>query len=301
MSVAVVDESDLELEVAAPGPVFGVSYDLDAERYHELDALGSGDVKELATRSPAHFIARREARGGKSTEARVRGFATHLAILEPEKYEGAVAVVPADAPDRPTAAMLNAKERTPASERRVAFWRDFDAAAAGRVVISAATHDAVRRMSDSVRRHPAARALLEAGAREVSLLWRDEATGTDAKARVDWLRPEIAAVDVKTTTDASLRGFPREAARYGYVIQAAHYELGARAVLRKPFDFWTWIAVEPEPPYAVGVYAADPPQVERAIEIVERAYALHARCRAAGAWPAYSDLIEPISLPEWAF
>lgn len=300
MSVGFSDESNV-VEADVPAPTGCVAYNLDAEVYHALEALGSGDVKELATRSPAHYRARRAAGDARTTEAKARGTATHLAILEPERYDEAIAVVPADAPDRPTPAMVNAKDPSHSSVRRVAFWRDFDAAAAGRIVIPAATHDAVRRMSDAVRQHPAARELLAVGAREVSLLWRDASTGTDCKARIDWLRPEIAAVDVKTTRDASPQGFPREAARYGYVIQAAHYELGARAVLRKPFDFWAWIAVEPEPPYAVGVYAADPPQVERAIEIVERAYALHARCRAAGAWPAYSDLIEPISLPEWAF
>ena len=51
----------------------------------------------------------------------------------------------------------------------------------------------------AVRRHPLAGAvLLASGEPEVSFYWIDAATGVTCRARVDWLVPGKALIDVKT-------------------------------------------------------------------------------------------------------
>jgi exodeoxyribonuclease VIII len=57
--------------------------------------------------------------------------------------------------------------------------------------------------------------------------------------------------------------------------------------------------VEKKPPFAVGVYAADEQMIERGYETAMRDLQTLAECKASGRWPAYSDRIEPISLPAW--
>jgi hypothetical protein len=52
-------------------------------------------------------------------------------------------------------------------------------------------------------------------------------------------------------------------------------------------------------PYAVAVYAADAEMIAAGAQTAARDLDVLATCKAAGAWPGYSDQIEPISLPPW--
>lgn len=271
--------------LAATQPVFtpGVRYDMPEAEYHALPALGSGDVSRLH-RSAAHYRAKADA-DDESTDAQVIGTAIHLAVLEPARFAAEVVVSPAF------------NRRTNAGKADAEAWALVHA---GRVVLEQDDYDIAQRCGDAVRAHPAARALLAEGAPEVTLQWIDEATGTPCKARLDWLRPDMGVVDLKSTRDAAPAGFARSIATFGYARQAAHYSRGVRAVLGVDMPFWTFIAVEKEPPFAVGVYVLDDESMAAAGAQVEAAYARHAECRASGRWPAYSDLIQTISLPRWA-
>jgi hypothetical protein len=57
--------------------------------------------------------------------------------------------------------------------------------------------------------------------------------------------------------------------------------------------------VEKKAPYAVAVYAADAEMIAAGAQTAARDLDVLATCKAAGAWPGYSDQIEPISLPPW--
>jgi hypothetical protein len=268
-------------------PVFpeasGIDYAMPQADYLALDAIGSSDIKRLL-RSPAHYQAGR-ARSAEPTDAMVIGTAIHLAVLEPERF--ALEVV-----QRPTF-----DRRTTTGKAAFAAWT---AEHAGRLALDAEDFDTVRRSADSVLAHPAARALLSEGAPEVSLRWDDPATATPCRARFDWLRPDLGAIDLKSTRDASPAGFPREIAQHGYHLQAAHYDMGAQAVLGQPLPYWIFIAIEKEAPYAVGVYSLDRESIDAASVRVADALARWRAATDSGRWPAYSDLIDPITLPKWA-
>jgi hypothetical protein len=267
--------------VNAPEKLAGsVSYDMPAEQYHAINALGSGDVQRIL-RSPAHY----QAGPGASTDARDLGTAIHTAVLEPHLIDATVAVSP------------KFDRRTTAGKAAAAA---FDAEHAGRLILEQADFDTVLRVRDAVHAHAGARTLLAQGAREVTLQWADPDTGCPAKARLDWLRPDGGCVDLKSTRDASPAAFRRAIANYGYHVQAAHYDHGSQHVLGAPFPYWIWIAVEKEPPYGVGVYVLDRNDIDRTQPRVRAAYERWAQCNESGVWPAYSSLIEPITLPEWA-
>ena len=120
------------------------------------------------------------------------------------------------------------------------------------------------------------------------------------RSRPDWLLDDGSViVDLKTTEDASPRGFQRSVAQYAYHQQAAWYLHGleqASGICPAQFVF---VAVEKKPPYAVGVYAADAEMIKAGWEAAERNLERIAECRAANHWPGYGEDIQPISLPPW--
>lgn len=261
----------------------GIAYGMPEAVYRAIPALGSSDVKALL-RSPAHYRAGAEA-DSESTEAQVLGTAIHLGVLEPERFEREVLEAPA------------ANRRTNAGREAVA---EFERANPGAIILPEAAYLTVLHAVDAVRSHPAAAYLLEAGQPEVVLQWLDPETGTPCKARLDWLRPDLSVVDLKSARDASPGGFSRACASFGYAIQQAHYLRGARAVLQAEPPMFAFVAVEKDPPSAVGVYVLEDHAVAAADARVSEAMRRYSECRAADAWPAYSDLIQTITLPRWA-
>jgi exodeoxyribonuclease VIII len=101
-------------------------------------------------------------------------------------------------------------------------------------------------------------------------------------------------VDLKTTTDASPKGFAKSVAQWRYHIQQNHYLAGTFA------ERFVFIAVEKTYPYAVGVYELD--ETAALHGEAERRNNLQtiADCRAIAEWPGYGNTIQPLSLPNWA-
>lgn len=154
------------------------------------------------------------------------------------------------------------------------------------------------RLAASVRRHRLASAILSQGKPEVSFYWIDAETGITCRGRVDWLR-DNAIVDMKTTKDASPRGFAKDAANYRYDMQADYYTDGIEAVTgqRLPFLF---LCVENTAPYLVAVYQLDEDAMARGARDNAEARRLYAQCESANEWPGYSPEIETLHLPRWA-
>jgi hypothetical protein len=146
---------------------------------------------------------------------------------------------------------------------------------------------------------------------ELSAFWVDEETGVHCKCRpdflalkpgTDWLVENLLGiVDVKSCCDASVEGFGRSIASYGYDVQAAYYQDGIYQItgLRLPFYF---LAIEKDAPNAVAVYRASEAMIEVGRKKYRAALQLMRWCGEHGYWPGYqpSGEIEDISLPGWA-
>jgi len=259
-----------------------VIHDLPHDEYLAAAGLSSTGLRELL-RSPAHFVASRTA-PRKPTEALVLGTAIHLGVLEPDRFASEVV-------ERP-----KFDRRTKIGKADAETW---DATNAGRIGLDADALADVRACVESVHAHPAAARLLADGRPEVSVLWADEDSGVACKARLDWWRDDGVIVDLKTTDDASPTAFARTVARYGYHVQAAWYARAA-AALGRPAPAFVFVAVEKTAPFAVGCYALDPEAMDAGRARVADALSTYEWCARASVWPAYSTLIESISLPAWA-
>lgn len=257
---------------------------LSNEAYHALKAVSASQIKVLG-RSPLHYFDQfladdREPR--EQTDAMRRGTALHTAVLEPELWDSTIAVPPHTF-DRRTKV---------GKERAEAFATENE----GKLVLSRDDADDVRRMADAVRRHPAARFLLELpGRREASYTWEDPTTGLACKTRPDWHSDNsFAVVDLKTTRDASREEFAKSIANLDYHIQAAW---NRRALGKERF---LTIAVENTRPWAVAVYPASAAMLAAGERRIDRAMEQLEECWRTGVWPGYGDLIsEEIELPGW--
>ena len=168
-------------------------------------------------------------------------------------------------------------------------------------------------MAEAVLDNKGARAILESeGDVEVSMWWEltgyvaGEGESADSvvacRGRVDKLATNadgLVIADLKTTQDASPRGFASSAAKFGYRLQGGAYADGIEHITgeRPPVVF---IAVEKEPPHLVGLYSLNEWDIDAGRVKWREAVDLLATCRHRNEWPAYSPDIQPLDLPAWA-
>ena len=247
------------------------------EQYHADPAVSASHLHAIA-RSPYHYWSRYLDSNRKPVEptAAMRlGSLVHCAVLEPDELHNRYAI----GPDRRSNAGKEQAERM---------------AAAGIEAVTGSDMALAQSMAASVRRHPAAAALLAQGKAEQSFWWDDATTGLLCKCRPDWYYG-TTVVDLKTTTDASPSGFARSIATFRYHVQASHYLTGLHGAER-----FVFIAVEKTAPYAVAVYELDAAAMAAGDELRQRDMRVIADCQATKEWPGYGDDCQTLSLPSWA-
>ena len=256
--------------------------------YHAHPAVSKSHL-DLIARSPLHYWARyldpNRVAPEPSPQMRL-GTALHTHVLELSRWDEEIAVAP------------QCDRRTKAGKDAFAA---FEASSVGKTVITADDAEVVMAMGRAVLRHPAAAMLLGMpGKAETTHMWTDASTGLECKCRPDWLMDDGSiVVDLKTTKDASPRGFKQSIANFSYQKQAAWYLHGLEQATGRRPDQFIFICVESTAPYACAVYAADAEMIERGHDQAMRDLAKLAVCKAADHWPSYSDQIETISLPGW--
>jgi hypothetical protein len=262
---------------------------MDNAAYHAHPAVSKSHL-DLIARSPLHYWARYldpDRVASEPTPAMRLGTALHTYVLELSRWDEQIAVAPGD---------INRRTKEGREQ-----WAAFEAAAKRKTVITADDAAQVQAMSRAVFRHPAAAMLLGLpGKAETTHMWTDASTGLQCKCRPDWLTDDGSiVVDLKTTKDASPRGFKQSVVNFGYYKQAAWYLEGLQQATGRRPDQFIFICVESTAPYAVAVYAADAEMIERGHDQAMRDLAKLAVCRAADHWPSYSEQIETLSLPAW--
>lgn len=247
----------------------------------------SKSALERVSQTPAHYKAYIDGVSPEKTGPALSfGRAFHCALLEPHLFEGAFTVEPEFGDCRKTD---NKKAR--------AEWRG---AHAGSELLSAEDSDAIAGMVDAFRRHPLAGRMVVDGKSELTLVWKDAATGLTCKSRSDYYVERLGMVlDVKSTEDASKDSFAKEIVRYRYHWQDALYRAGYGA-LGAAVKYFMFGAVEKTPPYAVAIHTLEAEGIGRGYTHVQRHMTTLADCLAKDSWPAYPVEIQTVVLPPWA-
>lgn len=264
-----------------------IEIDVPAALYHQRNGhVASKTALEHFRKSPAHYLAWHQGQRDIDTPAMAFGRAMDCALFEPEVFAASYAVMPE---------FGDCRRKEPKEARDAWRLENRD-----KTWLTAEDAKLIGAMAESIRRHSLHRAL-EGGAAQVTLQWTDPATGVKCKGRADYHLPSLGiAVDLKTTEDASPRGFARSVAKYGYHRQDAFYRRGFAAAGQE-IDQFLFVAVEKVPPFAVGIYTIDADALWRADDSISKDLAQFAECVRLDEWPGYSDDIGVISLPEYAF
>ncbi len=279
-----------------------VGSDISPERYNvETEQRGS---KSLTVR--AHILseilrnAQRWVKGYESPESKAKKFGSVLdcLLLTPTQWPKRYAVVPSDAPKKPTKAQINAKKPSPESVASIEWWDDFAAANPGEIVpqeLNASVHSAINRL----REDDMIRELLGSSLHSVMITaeWIDTQTGLtiplkallDIAPRADHSVFGGSLWDLKTTQNASPYSFSKDAQKYGYAIQAAFYlDLWNAATGEQRSDFGH-VVVENYHPYE---FRTPPPLLSQRFLghgklLYQRALAIYCKGVSTGEWPSY--------------
>lgn len=165
----------------------------------------------------------------QSTAAMAYGSLLDCLWTTPELFPSQYIVLPPDAPDKPTKAMLEAKKPSPASIERQAWWKGFEAKCAGKEIISADLMDSAEQALKMLKQHKTASALLDNSEKQVALVGENPLLpGTNAKCLMDLVgrsgAASYAVIDLKTTNDTSEYALRQTMFRYEYFMKMAWYE-----------------------------------------------------------------------------
>jgi len=243
--------------------------DISSEIYHGDRSCVSASGLKHVLRSAEHFRAYLDGER-RETPAQFFGTAIHARLLEPEAFARDYVIAPC-------------------GDKRSKDYKEFEIANANRKILSAEQMAAIEGMGRKVAKHQSASALLRAGSKELTLIWKDAAAGIWIKIRPDCLCTDFdtgICLDLKSTEDASAAAFARSCVNYDYDLQAAVYLEGLRTVFGRDIDF-CFLAVEKSEPYGVALYGAPEEMIARGHRRFRQALGILKVCRETGCWPGY--------------
>lgn len=248
--------------------------------YHSGPGISCTGLKKIAV-SPAHF----KYGDFKQTAAMAIGSATHSAILEPESFAKQYVTLPAG------------------KDRRSAEYKALCATHGTDNVLVSADASQINAMQSAVRANPIANKWLyqEQGRNELSVYAKDPETGILVRCRFDRLLDRGFSPDLKTTTDASPRGFSNIISKYGYAFQAALYLDTYFWATGDRLSGFGFICVEKAAPHNVMCYRLDDESIEVGRHQYRQALIKYASCLESGVWSGYDGADEEtlIGLPNW--
>lgn len=260
-----------------------IFYDMSNADYHAHSAISKSGLDKIAI-SPAHYLAYKQGQT-KRTDALDFGGALHDFILLPETFSENHIVLPED---------FNARLKV--SQEQLKKWE-----ADSKNIVKHSDFEKIQAMAQSVKAHQSANSLLQNGRPEVSVFWHDDETGEECRCRPDYWNMHNIIVDLKTTQDSSPHGFAKSIANYRYHVQAAFYMHGVYSATGQYPKGFVFVAIEKEPPYAVGVYTLDDNAIALGRELYQRDLRTLHEAKKSQQWQAYNPKIETLSLPAWAF
>lgn len=247
--------------------------------YHAQPGISKSGL-DLINRSPAHYKWAQDNPSDPTPAMRI-GTLTHLAVLEPDRFDSECVVMP------------SMDRRTKAGKE---LWEQFQADYPEHELLTSDEHTRIMGIRDAIRAHPMAKKLLDRITEvEVSTFWKDPVSGIECRCRPDAILDNGMLIDLKTTRDAG-QGFERSVKQYRYHVQASFYGDGMGGMEERPMVF---IAVETEAPYLVSCNIIGPDSLLAGREAYRRNLATYAECVATDTWPGYSDTIQTINLPDW--
>lgn len=277
--------------IRAPGIYDGVAMEV----YHgpnlcDGPSISSSGLRTIENESPLHYWVNSPYNPDREPEEANDAFdfgrAAHTLLLGEQGFREKFAVRPKEWKDW----------RTDAAQQ----WRR-DMRKAGRSILTPADVEAIKKVADSLARHPVVQGGLLNGEIEQTIAWKDRATGVWLKARPDAMPRDRVVVDLKTCASADRCSVSNALAEYGYHMQMALIGMGIEAVTGEApgNDDYVLVFVEKKAPYAVSIRPIDPEAIWYGRRQLRRAIDTFARCIESGDWPGYDSDLATACLPKF--
>lgn len=278
-----------------------IIYNQPFDEYRRADGLNKSSIDKVL-KAPAEYWELTKLPQPEPTPAMKFGTALHSFVLTPERFGEDVCILSRPATTKEGKAMKKEAEDK------------------GQVCISVEDYERLFRMRLHMHNHPRIRPLLphvdsEAckgltslpGDSEVSLYWEEDFAGRSiqCKARVDRIAilptGDVIGVDVKTTSGGlDQDSLAKTIATYGYHRQTAWYVHGM-AKLGLAVSAFVFIFTSSQPPYLCVPVMVDSRAEMLGKEECKLAAEAYATAMQTQTWPTYSDTIEEVDIPEWAY
>lgn len=262
----------------------GFGTEMSNADYHAHKAISKSDL-DAARKSGKHLYDKLYGPPRESTAAFDMGTVVHASAL-PGEDAGEIAV------RMPEGMKKTTKEG-----------KAFVAEHQGKIILNSSDAYAIDQMMLSLREHPFSASLVNGelkGKAEQSFFCTDTETGLELKARPDFILDDCSLIlDLKTTADASPKGFQSSIARYRYFVQASHYLDCIEAATGTRPQAFLFVVVEKTRPFSTAVYMADQPMIDLGKQHAREDLNNIAQWIADDNFPGYSERVEEISLPKW--
>lgn len=212
------------------------------EAYHARKSVSASMLKTLR-KSPriyqAEIIERRIER--KESAAMRLGTAIHSRILEPFQFAQEYTVCPEQC-----------------SDRRTKAYKEWEADNSDRIILAFDECRIVNKVAASVHLHPIASRIVDRpDFVEKSFEYDDLETGVCCRVRFDGIKGGCV-FDIKTISECDNLQIKRDAKKYGYHIQAAHYLEGLDTIAPEVPWVFMFIFVETAEPFRCKVFQPAP-------------------------------------------
>lgn len=258
--------------------------------YRAKEGISASDLKKMVKSMATWKYAKEHPEDGDTPSLKF-GRAYHKFCLEPYDFDNEWIVSPKF--DRRT------KEGKEAAAK-------FEVDAVGKEIIDEETYAILTEMREALYQTPYVKKLIY-GEHEKSFFWKDEKTGIPCKCRPDSygkLGSQPICVDLKTCSDAETSAFMRDAIKFGYDIQAAHYVDGLETIFGENYTF-VFIAQEKTAPYLVNVLQADEYFMRNGSDVRNLLLETYMKCIELDEWPGLmgfaeaKTVIQTLTVPAW--
>jgi len=253
----------------------GVITNMSNEVYHDTSGISSSAAKAVYKKTLAHWKGEKR---NPNNPAFAMGTSVHALLLEPER---------------------DLVIKGPKTKASAAFKEMKEELAEDQVLLTEVEYHVANRIAKGALGNPTCAKALKHPDRvnEISIFQKDPISQLMLKTRPDlMIESENTVYDVKTTQDASPRGFSSECSKYSYFLQGAFYVYVCKLA---GFDIseFSFIACEKSAPYVSHMHVMGPEVMEWATVQLHKTLAVIAQAQDAEeygtGWGDYSILEKP--------
>ena len=237
---------------------------LTHNNYFSSDQYVSNSMLNHISVSPEHFRFIMD-NPQPATPAMKLGSAIHMNVLQPKEFNKNYAVSPKF--DRRT-------------KKGKQDYEDFTNNNMLKTIISESDFELIEQITLKLMKDPLVKDLLQKGESEKIITWHNDHYEVDCKGMLDYHRPMAdMIIDLKTTKDASYKGFMNSVKKFKYHKQAAFY-LDAVKACR-----FIIIAVEKTPPFSINVFEISDNMIDEGRDMYNNELEIYKYCTENDYWP----------------